>query len=491
MAQIRTRKDVWKLAEWDDTLLWYAKAIELMQSRPINDPTSWRYQAAIHDYVRSLDPHASDSDTLPSTSEQQRFWRQCQHNSWFFLPWHRMYLGFFEQIVAAAVRQLGGPEDWALPYWNYSDANNENARRLPLAFRATNLPDGTLNSLRVEQRALGANDGDEVADAEEVALETCLLEESFISEAIGGDPGFGGRRTIFNHSGGPAGDLERLPHGSVHGAVGGPGGWMSRFHTAGLDPIFWLHHCNIDRLWAVWMQRDSQHLNPTEPQWLTTIPFEFNNANGEIISMTCSQVTETTVEPLSYEYEDVSDPLGATPAPHTETARRRRMEDSPIPEMVGATDKPLTLTGARATTSVPVKKPTGPASLGAESGGPPKRIFLNIENITSTEHPGSYSVYVNLPPDADPADHSELYAGLLPMFGAAESSDATRDHPGSGLQYTLDITDVVEILKARNDWNPDEMRVTFVPKRRPAETARETAAARPPVQVGRVSLYFS
>jgi tyrosinase len=495
MAEVRTRKDVLKLDEWDPILLWYARAVAEMQNQPLNSPRGWRYQSAIHDYVRSRDPYASASDTLPSNAEQQRFWRQCQHNSWFFLPWHRMYLGFFEQIVAATVRQLGGPEDWALPYWNYSDVENPDAARLPTAFRALSLPDGSDNPLRVERRAPGANDGDVIADEFDVDLVTCLTEESFISTALGGDPGFGGRRTIFNHSGGEVGDLERIPHGSMHVAVGGfnVGGWMSAFDTAALDPVFWLHHCNIDRLWTVWLRRDPTHLNPTEAQWLTTISFEFHDANGEIISMSPSQVIDTTAPPLLYEYEDVSDPFAAPPDPMAKPVRRPRMKDRPIPEMVGATDQPLTLTGEPATANLPVNPPTGPAlSPAAESATPPRRVYLNIENITSEGQSGSYSVYLNLPPGADPADHRELYAGLLPMFGVAESTDATREHAGNGLHYTLEITDVVRALEAKNAWNPDEMRVTFVPKgMRAAGPSTAAAAPSSPVQVGRISLYYS
>ena len=97
---VRVRPDVWKLNEWDDVLVWYARAIREMQKRPIADPTSWRYQAAIHDYARAGDPLADPADQLPSTADQARFWKQCQHGSWYFLPWHRLYLGFFEQIVA-------------------------------------------------------------------------------------------------------------------------------------------------------------------------------------------------------------------------------------------------------------------------------------------------------------------------------------------------------------------------------------------------------
>src|SRR4051794_33833585 len=145
-----TRRNVWKLPAGDDTLLWYGRAINEMRKRPITDPTSWRFQAAIHDYARSADPLAVAGERLPSTATQRRFWLQCQHGSWFFLPWHRMYLHFFERIVAAEVAKQHGPPDWALPYWNYSE--DEHSRLLPEAFRNPTLSDGSQNPLYVAQR---------------------------------------------------------------------------------------------------------------------------------------------------------------------------------------------------------------------------------------------------------------------------------------------------------------------------------------------------
>lgn len=491
---MRKRQDVWKLSEWDDTLLWYARAVAEMQKRPLNDPRGWRYQAAVHDYVREADPNKTPSDVLPSDAEQERFWRQCQHSSWFFLPWHRMYLAFFEQIVAATVSQLGGPDGWALPYWNYSDAADPNARRLPPAFRAERLPDGSNNPLRISKRNPGANAGAVIAGTRQVDLENCLEETEFISDPMGGAAGFGGPRTGRKHKGGqddPIGDLESVPHGSMHMAVGGVGigGWMSTFHTAGLDPIFWLHHCNIDRIWSVWMRinRNPRNSNPNDAAWLSDIPFYFHDANGEEVRMTCEQVVETTAPPLEYEYEDVGDPLGGPPPSPLETARSTRMSEPRIPEMVGATDEPVTLAGERASTSLPVSRPTGPASA-RELAAAPRRVFLNVENVISQGVPDSYAVYVNLPSGADPDAHPEHYAGLLPMFGVAEATDPERGHAGNGLRYSLEITKVVRALEAKNDWNPDELRVTFVPER-PA-SARESAPAGSPVQVGRVSLYY-
>ena len=43
---------------------------------------------------------------------------------------------------------------------------------------------------------------------------------------------------------------------------------MSDPDAAALDPIFWLHHANIDRLWEVWRENPVTNINPTDPNWL-------------------------------------------------------------------------------------------------------------------------------------------------------------------------------------------------------------------------------
>ncbi|EPE28797.1 Di-copper centre-containing [Glarea lozoyensis ATCC 20868] len=42
-------------------------------------------------------------------------------------------------------------------------------------------------------------------------------------------------------------------HNNVHGHVGGTG-HMGNVGVASFDPIFWLHHCNVDRLFAIWQE---------------------------------------------------------------------------------------------------------------------------------------------------------------------------------------------------------------------------------------------
>jgi tyrosinase len=499
--QVRVRPDVWGLDEWDDTLLWYARAVAAMRQRPIADPTSWRYQAAIHAYNRGGDPYADPGDVLPGNGEQQRFWNQCQHGTWFFLPWHRMYLGYFEQIVAAAVEELGGSAGWSLPYWNYSDESNPDARRIPPAFRAPTLPDGSPNALRVGQRVPAANSGGIVLSDDEVDVSDSLDETVFIGTAFGGTSGFGGLQTAFNHSGGAPGKLEMTPHGDVHVAVGGsfplPTGFMSRFNTAGLDPLFWLHHANIDRLWTVWKKRRAGNLDPAQSEWLDEPDFELHDAAGSVVTLTSSQVADSASSLFGYRYEDESDPLAA-PADTGLAAAAAAGEEGAMgsepagpAEMVGATEERTVLRGRAVTRRVELQPAAGPAAAAvADESSAPRRVHLSIENVTGPE-PMPHLVYVNLPEGADPVQHPERLAGSLSMFGLAEASGEDPDHPGSGLQYSLDITGVVERLG--EDWSPDELRVTLVPKRVAGQELSAAAAAAdaapPAIEIGRISVY--
>lgn len=43
------------------------------------------------------------------------------------------------------------------------------------------------------------------------------------------------------------------PHNSIHDILGGDGGNMSDISISAFDPIFWLHHCNMDRFFYNWL----------------------------------------------------------------------------------------------------------------------------------------------------------------------------------------------------------------------------------------------
>ena len=244
---VRIRKSLHSLGPGDKTLSWYRRAVEELIKRPSGDPTSWRYMAAVHGVPQGI-------GTPPAA---QGFWDQCQHQSWFFLPWHRGYVTAFEAVIAETVAKLGGPADWALPYWNYSEdlAVQPKARLMPddLFLRTIG---GKPNALW--SRRANVQNGDFNLGPDVVTLDA-LKFRNFANAHAGSPSGFGGPVTGFNPGGGDNGGVESLPHNRIHTRIGGDTGFMSDPATAALDPIFWLHHCNIDRLWEVWRNQGPQY----------------------------------------------------------------------------------------------------------------------------------------------------------------------------------------------------------------------------------------
>jgi tyrosinase len=269
---------------------------------------------------------------------------------------------------------------------------------------------------------------------------------------------------------------------------------MGGFNTAGLDPIFWLHHANIDRLWQVWLNRDSAHQNPNSLQWLSRTAFSFYDATQQIITLRGADVVDTSA--LDYTYDDVSDPLAerrpaarlAPRAPLTEVA----MPESIPPELVGATESSFQVgntpaqirvpTPAQATARKRLAAAAAPAESIAAAPAAEPRVLLQLENLTAGGRANSYDVYVNIPAGEDPSRHPERFAGRLDLFGVAEASRATAQHPGSGLTYTLDISGIYHELSTAADWDPQHIDVSLIPVRK-----WEGAT----VTVGRVSLFFT
>jgi tyrosinase len=515
----RVREDVLGLgAGWNATLLWYAKAVRTLQSRPLTDQTSWTFLAAIHGMHptvwRQFGIIRANTPT-PSAAVQRRFWNQCQHQSWYFLPWHRGYLAAFEAIVREAIVIAGGPDDWALPYWNYSDASRPNARTMPDVFDLPTLPDGSDNPLRVARRF-----GDETTPIE---LDPSFVQLTALQDDVfaGGDSdipaGFGGPETVFHH--GPESDttnggLESLPHNVIHSAIGGvtPGGnpneWrdlglMSMPITAALDPIFWLHHANIDRLWNVWLREtQEQHVNPDETTWLdgpADRQLVMPRSNQEEWTFTARDVLDTTASPLEYRYEDETVPvaerrvarrmerLGARVDAAGRTREREALmaASRKTPEPIGASDGPVRVTGS---TSTSIQLDTSSARAlranleraAAASTPEPARVFLKLEGIRGTSDAAIYHVYVGLPANADPADYRNRLAGTVSLFGVSAASDPNGPTAGSGINQVLEITEIVDALHLSGD-DLNQLDVRFVPA--------TAAATRADFSIGRLSVF--
>src|ERR1700760_43556 len=183
------RRDVLKLPHGDKTLEWYSKAVDVLKRRPITDITSWWSLGAMHGIDVNIWKGFHFIQSTPTTPPG-KLWQQCQHQTWYFLPWHRGYLVAFERIIRDVVAKLdGGPKDWTLPYWNYSDT--EAARQLPAAFAKGS---GDTKFLFVPQRyGSGTKDDPQSPiemDARDVAVDK-TMRQRFFEGSTTGSPGFG------------------------------------------------------------------------------------------------------------------------------------------------------------------------------------------------------------------------------------------------------------------------------------------------------------
>jgi tyrosinase len=201
MAFVRKNQKNLTQAEWDR----FVQAVNKMHGVNAAGP-AYREFVAVH--VQAMSPSGMSwavhtmGPTMPGRN---------------FLAWHRQFLVEFE-------KRLGVP----IPYWDWMIE-----RSIPGALDTPPL----LASWSVRRN-----------------WDASLLPSSAAYEYTMSRSGF---RSFQRR-------LETVLHNEVHLAVGGDPevvppsklGDMSTEHSPA-DPIFWLHHSNVDRLWALWFQQHS------------------------------------------------------------------------------------------------------------------------------------------------------------------------------------------------------------------------------------------
>jgi tyrosinase len=444
------RRNIYSLSPDGPEIAALRAGVAEMQSRDPADPTSWIYQANIHGSV----------DTPPD-ERAQRMWNQCQHRSFFFLSWHRMYLLYFERIL----RDAADDPNLALPYWDYA---NPAHRALPIAFRE---PADASNPLFVQQRNARINSGD-------------LLFESLVQHrrafglvnftASTSRLSFGGPTVPEPQQFGTGvGALENEPHNIVHGLVGGRGGLMSDPNTAARDPIFWLHHSNIDRLWGRWLDQGGGRQNPVNDDlWMDTLFTFFDPILGEN-TITGRDILDT-LRQLDYRYDD--DPPDLPPVPFPAEVAAADVElaaEERQPTLVGASEGIVMIELGAAPVTVPIEMQDENREEVAEVAAAEvveNRVVLSLEGIQFDRNPGvAYEVYINLPEGQEPDYRSEYFAGTLGFFGLEPDhvhggghGHEAEEHQQPSATVSYDVTPNVRALQARGEWREGPVSVTFV-----------------------------
>jgi hypothetical protein len=413
----------------------YALAVTKMKALDADDPMSWSYQANIH-------------GTLLAQSQWLDLFYTCEHHTDYFWPWHRMYLYWFEQIV----RDQSGDPDFALPYWDYSDPTQQ---YLPEPFRKTD------NPLYVDRRSTDANFRDASSPS---------IDDPMFNYCNGlAQPSFG-----LSPSSGASERLESDIHDQIHGWVGGgtfmEPGLMSQVGTSAQDPVFYLHHTNMDRLWESWKAitlDGASHTDPPDISWQETA-YEFFDDTGTKLNppWMVKEVLDTTVTELGYVYERLADNAWFEancaefrPIPSAPT---EAISGTPVAAVESGSNTPE---GGIEIGPEPVEVPVLLAP--PEAAGTPAAIsgrtgVLTLDGIAGTGVPGvSVQVYINLPEGAQPDFRSPYYIGTLGLF-SLQPWDAEGPHEGHGATQSFDISRNIAALQETGEWT-GELKVTFVP----------------------------
>lgn len=433
----------------------YADAVARMQALGAATPTSWTWQWYTH-FVDGTTTKAGEITRLfggtGSTmgSFANEMWNTCQshsgQNANNFLPWHRMYLYFMEQVV----RQVSGRADFAMPYWNYTSADPALRGVLPQQFRSPNDP--LYASLYRSNRTSLANTGQPI--------------QKFQS----GDPmdiGAAMAATSYSTVGAVQGICRAIDsgiHGRIHVLVGNSKN-MGAVPYAARDPLFWVHHSSIDRMWASWNANGG--VNPTTASWATKA-FVFADGNGQRVSSALNNYFDTAA--LGYAYDALIP--APTPAGTTSTlmAATTRRGGTASPETVAQSRTAANLGSSPVHVALlPLPGVRGTTVLGLDPRQPDRRTFLVIKDLHTWKQPEVlYDVYLR------PARGGGLgrtsYVGNINFFDAE-----FHDHGGGAMAdvigenfYSFDVTGLLRAMARRGEEAHDALTVSFVPGGRPA-----------------------
>ena len=432
----------------------YAKGVEAMLRLPADHPQNWFRNTFIH-------------------------LMDCPHGNWWFYVWHRGFLGFFEETIRnlSGDKEFAIPYwDWTtLPQIPESmfdgvltpqDHSFEPYTRNLAVFTSFIQPALTdyWNKLSAAQRAqlnvrgyadfnsmwndvTGNGVSGNIAYAPTCASRYLTRDNPKLDKATTYDVSpfivYSGLLPTdfynpvsylsFNSSKTPSHDtqpggpnsffsvLEGFPHNKVHNYLGGVGpldpgpyGNMTNFLSP-VDPIFFLHHSNMDRLWDVWT-RKQKHLNlpylpgPPDLKTLSDEPFLFYvNGKGEQVGVSHAGEYLST-ERFDYNYEPG---FGENVAGGTGAGLKAK------PPLRGV------LKGSTASVIVPTDAIKSHLA-SAQAASLIAQVTLPEPGAMSSVR--EFDVVVGAPADMTQVDpDSPYYAGTIAFFGSMAHMKAARD----------------------------------------------------------------
>lgn len=438
-----------------------------------HDPGGWSYWAAIHG------TSVSQTTQDPKDPNGKQLYRQCKHTRQtpfrfepHFISWHRPFLYFFEVALKAAAAEAGATTAFELPYWDWYTQP-----KMPAIFVASQN-----NSLHHERLR---------SDLSGFALD----KSPFRSNNMLPGNGVSALRT-FPYL------LEIDPHGAVHDLIGGD---MGRIQTSARDPIFWLHHANIDRLWSAWMKGANRVVPAADSAWANEGWFFV--PRGERQSAGSALSSEAT---FGYRYDDETPPqepvamaaastriIDAVPQPVGTSPAVRGVSAAPV--TLSTTTSPISLGNETVAVNLKVvpeqsRRLRSPAAPSASAAGAGWIVLEDVEIGPDGAQGGfNYRVVASLPGEAD-GEARRVVLGSIGTFSlsveAHEGGDEHAAHTPGGNKQTLSYP-LAEILASFQGVSENDLeaglRISLEPALDAAQSLR-TSAAVENVRIGAIKL---
>jgi hypothetical protein len=235
---------------------------------------------------------------------------------------------------------------------------------------------------------------------------------------------------------------------------------MGDVPVAGTDPIFWLHHANIDRVFECWLK-----LGGSVPANLKGISYSFVDASGNLVKLKYSDL------PTNYTYDHVTN-CGRKPIPPFKVRAEGLERVTPLAKLQG-----FQIGGVKAAARLALPKPK-PGTATPEALVP-TRTELVLDKIAPEGAPG---VLFNVFLETTEATPRRQYVATISFFGL-------KHHAGksgiSAFNRNVDVTDALQALKGPKGEIP-EVKVVFEATDGTAEPRVETLAK--PLKVGTIQL---
>ncbi|HEY0014268.1 MAG TPA: tyrosinase family protein [Allosphingosinicella sp.] len=330
-------------------------------------------------------------------------YRDCPHGEPYFLAWHRSFLGLFEEKL----RELGGSPGLTLPYWDYYSGAT-----IPGDFTDGDAPTNPLFMKRVK------------LDVSE-ALGSAAFDDSLTRFE---------RDLSGRHRASFEAEIEQSPHNQVHSLIGEI---MSSYHSPE-DPVFWLHHCNIDRLWSAWVAAGGGRTMPAAASSYWAGRFDHGPLVGGLKSATID-----TVSRFGYDYDDTRLPTRAERRAPARPRAKSVVPGTPLRARRGFTavgrSTPLVLGENSFSVNLPLAPPPAArrAALAAgfqqrdepaaAAGAATYDVVLDDVTFTEKGKRGGYfyDIYVNLPAVAGGPKRRHRVGSIAPFSVATGAAHAS------------------------------------------------------------------